>query len=531
MKFLGMSPNYAAHYAGDAYLAVVYGIPLVMCGLYSSRPLRFGLAITALLAMNIIVYGRGGESVLFQGRTYFGVLRVIEGNDFLARKTRDGELLPYDAEEFKNFSETPGERKAGEAPQIVYKFTYLMHGTTYHGRNYLYRPGEDKVDLSRLATTYYHRYGPVGAVMERDNWLPGPQNTYWGDLRIPATTVGNAVAMLGTSPLPYATLLNAAVSEPAYATIGLGTGTMASYCRPYQHLTFYEIDRQIREFSIPPPGGTAYFTYLLGSMRRGANLEILMGDARMSIEKVEVLDDKDENGRWKVKNAPVAYWPELPGDPRRFKSGEGGEDPGGPRVSPKLLKSTMFQGREHYYHAIEVDAFSSDAIPVHLVTKEAIRLYLSKIRHDGVVMVHTSNRHLDLVQPVAKIVDDLDIEFQQKYQEELRANEKEFKAGKIDEATRDWRKETAKRFSHVKCLVAKDSPERDGEQRSRYLGLFGSEYVMVYYDEKYLKPAKTYTSRPEYNIYDHSVVKWGPPDRVAPHAWTDDYSNLVQIMR
>src|SRR5205085_2672716 len=128
----------------------------------------------------------------------------------------------------------------------------------------------------------------------------------------------------------------------------------------------------------------------------------------------------------------------LPGDRR---TGAEGEDPGAARVSPKLLASTMFQGREHYYHAIEVDAFSSDAIPVHLVTKEAIRLYLSKIRYDGVVMVHTSNRHLDLVQPVAKIVLDLDEEFQQKYKEEVAEIDRQYRANKIDEQTRESRKE------------------------------------------------------------------------------------------
>ena len=54
---------------------------------------------------------------------------------------------------------------------------------------------------------------------------------------------------------------------------------------------------------------------------------------------------------------------------------------------------------------------------------------------------------------------------------------------------------------------------------------------MVYYDEKYLKPLRNYAAQPEYNIYDHSVVQWHQPDQVARHAWTDDYSNLVSIMR
>src|SRR5262249_27753112 len=48
---------------------------------------------------------------------------------------------------------------------------------------------------------------------------------------------------------------------------------------------------------------------------------------------------------------------------------------------------------------IFVDAFSSDAIPVHLLTKESIALYLEKLAPDGIIMLHISNRYLRL-QPV-----------------------------------------------------------------------------------------------------------------------------------
>jgi SAM-dependent methyltransferase len=43
-----------------------------------------------------------------------------------------------------------------------------------------------------------------------------------------------------------------------------------------------------------------------------------------------------------------------------------------------------------------IDAFTSDAIPVHMLTKEAVELFLRKLKPDGVVALHTSNRHLDL---------------------------------------------------------------------------------------------------------------------------------------
>lgn len=51
-----------------------------------------------------------------------------------------------------------------------------------------------------------------------------------------------------------------------------------------------------------------------------------------------------------------------------------------------------------------VDAFSSDAVPVHLMTREALQLYLSKLRPGGVAVLHISNRHLDLDSVLAATV-------------------------------------------------------------------------------------------------------------------------------
>lgn len=51
---------------------------------------------------------------------------------------------------------------------------------------------------------------------------------------------------------------------------------------------------------------------------------------------------------------------------------------------------------------IVVDAFSSDSIPIHLLTREAIGLYLSRLAPGGVVLMHISNRHLDLSRVLAR---------------------------------------------------------------------------------------------------------------------------------
>jgi hypothetical protein len=54
-----------------------------------------------------------------------------------------------------------------------------------------------------------------------------------------------------------------------------------------------------------------------------------------------------------------------------------------------------------------LDAFSSDAIPIHLLTKEAFELYLGHLRENGLIVAHASNRHLDLEDPIRRVATDL----------------------------------------------------------------------------------------------------------------------------
>ena len=54
-----------------------------------------------------------------------------------------------------------------------------------------------------------------------------------------------------------------------------------------------------------------------------------------------------------------------------------------------------------------IDAFSSDAIPVHMLTQEAVELFLKKLTPEGVVVLHTSNRYLDLNSVLAAIQKEL----------------------------------------------------------------------------------------------------------------------------
>lgn len=61
------------------------------------------------------------------------------------------------------------------------------------------------------------------------------------------------------------------------------------------------------------------------------------------------------------------------------------------------------------FSLVAVDAFSSDAIPLHLITREAIELYLSRIAQDGSLLFHLTNRYLRLEPVLGNIAAELDL--------------------------------------------------------------------------------------------------------------------------
>lgn len=129
-------------------------------------------------------------------------------------------------------------------------------------------------------------------------------------------------------------------TTPNVAIVGLGTGATAAYTRPGQDWTFYEINPAVVQIARDP----TYFTYL--TYCAAAPITISLGDARLGLQ-----------------NAPAAH-----------------------------------------YALIVLDAFSSDAIPMHLMTLEALDLYLSKLAPEGGLLVfHISNRSLDLHPVVADL--------------------------------------------------------------------------------------------------------------------------------
>ena len=125
---------------------------------------------------------------------------------------------------------------------------------------------------------------------------------------------------------------------------------------------------------------------------------------------------------------------------------------------------------------LALDAFASDAIPVHLLTREAFESYLRVLAPEGVIAVHISNRHLDLEPVLAALADRMGL------------------AARIERyATRE------------------DSPPPRLSESSSLVVVARSEDTLRALD------------------LDEGWVPLGSPDRV--RIWTDDYTSIVPLLR
>jgi len=130
---------------------------------------------------------------------------------------------------------------------------------------------------------------------------------------------------------------------------GLGVGTLAAYARRGDYVRFYEINPDI----ISIARDERFFTYLRDCP---AQVDVIAGDARLSME-----DELRRN------------------EPQEFD-------------------------------LLAIDAFSGDAIPVHLLTQQAFQIYLNHLRKpEGVLAIHISNTYLDLKPVVAGVAATLDL--------------------------------------------------------------------------------------------------------------------------
>lgn len=124
--------------------------------------------------------------------------------------------------------------------------------------------------------------------------------------------------------------------------IGLGTGTLAAYGREGDYLRFYEINPEVIRLA---SGRGSPFSYLRDTP---AVVDIVPGDARVALER------------------------------------------------------ELVRGARQRFDILAIDAFSGDAIPVHLLTKEAMAVYLEHLdADDGLLALHISNRYVDL-RPVVQ---------------------------------------------------------------------------------------------------------------------------------
>lgn len=506
LKFIGFSdvPDPQTGVSGverwyqSAFNAAVFGIPMIIAFFMASRPWRFGLAVAGILLANQYFVERD-RNLLVADRSYFGVLRVLNDVD--------------DARTYVEEDDVP----AGPEGERVTQFHYLMHGTTYHGRNYYDPPA-----LSRLATTYYHRWGPVGVVMERYNWLPGPQNTFWSDNRMPASMFGLGASPMSLSYLPLNALCNV-WSEPPMATIGLGTGTMASYGRPLQHVVYYEIDEKIRSFSLPLDTRKPYFTYLEGALRRGSNLEVIMGDARLSMQHATPGPNarrKAETGNKDLGEIPEA----IPQKNSLFylKDDKISLNHDVEQVDSKGKKypGALFPQREKYYKVIVVDAFSSDAIPIHLTTKEAIQLYMDQLQDDGVLCMHTSNRHMDLTKPIVDIAADLKLAYVIGH--DPGSDRRRTKADKA----------SLGHFSSEYVMISRGKDRLNIHEKKDADGkviLKGLERILL--DPRQKESAGNPVVSMDAAKGRGANRQWYIPTPDNRPLWTDDYSNIISILR
>jgi SAM-dependent methyltransferase len=190
--------------------------------------------------------------------------------------------------------------------------------------------------------------------------------------------------------------------------VGLGAGTLAAYGRPGDVYRFYDINPAVVTFSYGP---RRVFTFIEDSP---ATVDVVMGDARLSLEHQEPQD----------------------------------------------------------FDVLALDAFSGDAVPVHLLTLEAFEGYLRHLRPGGVLAVHVSNLYLDL--------------------------------GRVVQTA-------AERLGLASGLVERPShSEQD----------WGSGWVLVTRDELFF----------EIPAIQEAAVRPEPGTALA-RPWTDDYSNLLEVLR
>jgi hypothetical protein len=195
--------------------------------------------------------------------------------------------------------------------------------------------------------------------------------------------------------------------------VGLGAGMLATYAEPGDEWNFYEINPMVTELA------ERYFTYLEDARQRGADMHVLHGDGRLVLE------------RQLERSGPLGF------------------------------------------DVLVLDAFNSDSVPVHLLTREAFAMYWEHLKADGVLAVNISNRHVDLSPVVRKLA-------------EINGKQAHWVPGPRDDAR----------------------------------GVLDSVWVLVTSNRAFL-------DKPE---VASALAEW-PADARDPVLWTDDFSNIYSLLK
>jgi len=193
--------------------------------------------------------------------------------------------------------------------------------------------------------------------------------------------------------------------------IGLGSGTIGTYCKPKDKFVYYEIDPDVERLA------RQYFTYLNDA---GEQIEVVLGDARISMEK------------------------------------------------------ELKQHGSRKFDILAVDAFSGDAIPVHLLTQEAFELYFRHLNEEGILAIHISNMYVGLEPLIYNM---------------------------------------AKNFNRETALVEEDKNKSEG--------IKSSTWILISNNQSFMKHSR---------VLAHTN-SWPPIVHQKKIIWTDDYSNLVGLLK
>ena len=195
--------------------------------------------------------------------------------------------------------------------------------------------------------------------------------------------------------------------------VGLGVGTIATYARPTDSIRLYEINPEVIKIA----QDTRWFHFLSDCQCKP---ELVLGDVRLQLER------------------------------------------------------ELREGGSQKFDLLYIDAFSGDAVPTHLLTREAFDVYLKHLKPDGILALHVTNTHLDLYPVVSNLAN----HFQ---------------------------------YGHRRMYKTSDSDRM----------LSRNYYVLVSQDQSFLETTRDQIDDlPEYLRRQRHIP-----------TWTDDYTNLTSLLR